>query len=162
MKKTLLLMGLLFLIVGCNSEKSEKMPTRFQSVDVSQAEILQDGKEKSACHVCGMNLPMFYKTNHSATVDGKIEQFCSIHCLANTLKQGKKVEDIKVVNNEDLKFISAKDAWYVVGSSKSGTMSKISKYAFAHKEKAEAFAKDFGGKVMNFDSALAEAKKELK
>jgi len=34
------------------------------------------------------------------------------------LKGGKKVENIQVVDNSTLKFISAKDAWYVVGSSK--------------------------------------------
>jgi len=173
MKKSLLLMGtLLFLIAGCNAEKatmtkmstdmSKKMPTRFQSVDVSKAQIVQDGKAKMSCTVCGMNLPKFYKTNHASDVDGKKHQFCSIHCLAKTMNEGKKVEKMQVVNNEDLKFIDAKKAWYVVGSSKAGTMSKVSKYAFAHVVKAKAFAKEFGGKVMNFNATLALAKKESK
>jgi len=156
--------ALLFIIMGCNAEKAtvKKMPTRFQSVSINQAELLQEGKAKMSCTVCGMNLPMFYKTSHASKVAGKQHQFCSIHCLAETIKKGKKIDHIQVVNNEDLKFIDAKDAWYVVGSSKAGTMSKVSKYAFAHKEKAQAFAKEFGGKVMNFNATLALAKKESK
>ena len=165
MKKTLLLMGtLLFLILGCNSEKvaMKKMPTRFQAVKVSEAQIVQDGKSKMFCSVCGMTLPMFYKTNHASDVDGKKHQFCSIHCLAETINKGKKVDNIQVVNNENLKFIDAKNAWYVIGSSKAGTMSKVSKYAFAHINKAKSFAKEFGGKVMNFNATMALVQKGLK
>jgi len=155
--------AVLFLILGCNNEKTamKKMPTRFQSVSMSQVQLLQDGKSKMFCGVCGMTLPMFYKTNHASDVDGKKHQFCSIHCLAETINSGKKVDHIQVVNNEDNKFIDAKDAWYVVGSSKAGTMSKISKYAFAHKEKAKLFAKEFGGDVMNFKSTMALVQKGL-
>ena len=164
MKKTLLLIGaILFVMVGCNSEKADikKMPTKFQSVSVNQAQLLQDGKGKMFCNICGMNLPMFYKTSHASKVDGKQHQFCSIHCLVETINSGKKVEDIQVVNNEDLKFIDAKKAWYVVGSSKAGTMSRVSKYAFGNPIKAQAFAKEFGGKVMNFNATLALVKKGL-
>jgi hypothetical protein len=105
---------------------------------------------------------MFYRTNHSAKVDGNIEQFCSIHCLVEELNSGKKVEDIKVVDNSSLKFIPAKDAWYVVGSSKPATMSKVSKYAFAKESDAKEFSKKFGGKVMKFDEVLKEAQKSFK
>jgi len=167
MKKTLWVMGaLLFVLMGCNAESEKvemkKMPTRFQSVNVNEAQLLQDGQAKMFCKVCGMNLPMFYKTNHASDVDGKKHQFCSIHCLVETMNSGKKIDQIQVVNNENLKFIDAKDAWYVVGSSKAGTMSKISKYAFAHKEKAQEFSKKFGGDVMNFDSTMALVQKGLK
>jgi nitrous oxide reductase accessory protein NosL len=164
MKKTLLIMGaLLFVTTGCNAEKSEirKMPTRFQTVTINQAQLLQEGKDKMFCNVCGMNLPMFYKTNHATDIEGKKHQFCSIHCLAEIIEMGKKVDHIQVVNNEDLKFIDAKNAWYVVGSSKAGTMSKISKYAFSHKAKAQSFSKDFGGTVMDFNTTMSMVQKGL-
>ena len=57
--------------------------------------------------------------------------------------------------------IDASKASYVVGSSKAGTMSMTSKYAFANKADAEAFAKEFGGKVMNFDDTLASVDNSL-
>ena len=154
------------LFVGCaentpTKEGAKKMPTRFQSVKMSEAQLLQEGQQKMFCPSCGMNLPMFYKTNHSADVDGKTHQFCSIHCLAETMSKGKKVEHIQVVDNSSLKFIDASKAWYVVGSQKAGTMSKVSKYAFATKEDAQKFAKANSGKVMNFNATLALVKKSL-
>jgi len=154
----------LILFAGCaskDSKISKKMPTRFQSVKMSDASLLQEGKQKMFCPSCGMNLPMFYKTNHVSDVDGKTKQFCSIHCLVETMNKGKKMTNIRVVNNTTLKFMDASKAWYVVGSSKAGTMSKVSKYAFGKKEDAEKFAKEFSGKVMNFDATLALVKSGL-
>jgi len=158
-QKLLLLVALMMvLFTGCaeeNKSVSKKMPTRFQSVKMDQAQLLQSGDQKIFCPSCGMNLPMFYKTNHAADVEGKTEQFCSIHCLAETMKSGKKVSNIRVVDNASLKFMDANTAWYVVGSNKPGTMSAVSKYAFANKADAQAFAQANGGKVMDFKSTLA-------
>ena len=100
-----------------------------------------------------MTLPMFYKTNHAGDVNGTTEQYCSIHCLAESMNE-HNVTNIKVVDNKTLKFIDAKGAWYVVGSNKPGTMSKISKYAFSTKKDAEAFAKEFSGEVKSFDEVI--------
>ena len=137
---------------------TKMMPKNFRMVPLSKAQILQKGDSKLYCPKCGMTLNVFYKTNHLAKVNGKIEQFCSMHCLVEEMKSGKKVSDIKVVDNSTLKFIPAKSAWYVVGSVKPATMSKVSKYAFAKKEEAEAFAKKFGGEVMSFEDTLKMAK----
>lgn len=134
----------------------------FQTVDFKQATLLQDGKEKTSGVVCGMNLPMFYKTNHSATLDGKVRQYCSLHCLTEDLKVKKlKLENIQVVDVTTLKFIDAKKAFYVVGSSKKGTMSKTSKYAFANKKDAFIFSKKYGGKVIDFDGAMQKAMEDF-
>jgi nitrous oxide reductase accessory protein NosL len=136
--------------------------TMFQSVPMDKATILQDGKSKLYCPTCGMTLPMFYKTNHAASVDGHAKQFCSIHCLvmAKDMKN-MDLKDIKVVDTTSLKFIDAKTAHYVIGSDKKGTMSMVSKYAFLNKSDAEAFAKENGGKVGSFEDALAVAKKDF-
>jgi nitrous oxide reductase accessory protein NosL len=139
-----------------------KMPKNYRAVPFAKAQILQSGKDKFFCSKCGMTLPMFYRTNHAAKVDGKMTQFCSIYCLVETINSGAKVEDIKVVDNTTLKFIDVKKAFYVVGSSKPATMAKsVSKYAFGTKEAAKEFAKEFGGKVMSFDEALNVAKKDF-
>lgn len=168
MKKIILVLAAL-VMVGSNGFAEEmkqekmgkKMPTRFQAVSPDKAVILQEGDSKMYCPRCGMTLPMFYKTNHAAQANGKTEQYCSIHCLAETMADGVKVSEIKVVDNTTLKFVDAAKAWYVIGSSKAGTMSMTSKYAFSNKADAEAFAKEFGGKVMNFDETLASVKSTL-
>lgn len=142
-------------------KKGMKMPKNYRMVPMSKAEILQKGKAKMFCPVCGMTLPVFYRTNHAAHADGKMHQYCSIYCMVDEMKHGKKIADVKVVDNTTLKFIDATKAYYVVGSSKPATMAKkISKYAFGAKEVAEKFSSEFGGRVMEFDEVLELAKKD--
>jgi nitrous oxide reductase accessory protein NosL len=66
-----------------------------------------------------------------------------------------------VVDAKTLCFIPALSAYYVVGSNKPATMSKTSKYAFAKKSDAQAFAKAYGGKVMKFYDAYKVATKDF-
>lgn len=139
-----------------------KMPKMFQSVNPADATLVQTGKTKKFCPLCGMTLPMFYKTNHSATHNHEAKQYCSLHCVVEDIETNKAdLKDIKVVDVTSLKFINANKAFYVVGSKKKGTMSMVSKYAFASKEDAVKFAKDNGGTVMDFKAAYAEAKKDF-
>ena len=139
----------------------KKMMKMFQSVPQDKATILQKGDAKMFCPECGMTLPMFYKTNHAATVDGKEKQYCSLHCVVEDMKKGSKLDAIKVVDVESLKFINADKAHYVVGSSKKGTMTMVSKYAFADKAAAESFAKANGGDVVDFKGALKVAEDDF-
>ncbi|MEA3418912.1 MAG: nitrous oxide reductase accessory protein NosL [Campylobacterota bacterium] len=165
---TLLAMGTMFAFANAEevksaapAEKPKKMTKMFQTVPMDKATILQEGKTKMFCPECGMTLPMFYKTNHAATVDGKVKQYCSIYCIVEDTKKGSKLTDIKVVDVKSLKFINADKAFYVVGSSKKGTMTMVSKYAFASKVDAEAFAKENGGKVMNYEGAYKAAEADF-
>ncbi|MEA3492293.1 MAG: nitrous oxide reductase accessory protein NosL [Campylobacterota bacterium] len=163
MKKVLLtLLAIGAMISYANAEvaetqKPKKMMKMFQMVPADKATILQEGKAKMFCPECGMTLPMFYKTNHAATVDGKVKQYCSIHCIVEDTKKGSKLSNIKVVDVKSLKFIDANKAFYVVGSDKKGTMTMVSKYAFASKVNADAFAKENGGKVVDYQGAYKAA-----
>ncbi len=157
------------LSTGCSAkEEAVVMPKQtkskmmmFQSVPADKATLLQEGKEKEFCVNCGMTLPMFYKTNHAATVDNTVKQYCSIHCLAQDIIMGKNPKDIKVVDTNSLKFIDATKAFYVLESTKKGTMSGKSKYAFSTQKEAEDFAKANGGTVGDFNAALEMAKKDF-
>lgn len=140
----------------------------FQGVPEDKAEIVQNGEDKMYCPNCGMYLPKFYKTNHAAQLpDGEVRQYCSIYCLAEQLEitdlkgQKDKLKKIMVVDVPSLKFIDAKKAYYVIGSSKKGTMTMTSKYAFADKAEAEKFAKENGGTVGSFEDAYNEAIKDF-
>lgn len=143
------------------TQSGKKMPMPFQAVSSDKAQILQEGENKMYCPKCGMTLPMFYKTNHVAHVDGKTVQYCSMHCLAEAMANDGKVTGIKVVDNTTLEFIDVIKSWYVMGSTKPGTMSMTSKYAFGKKSDAEKFAKEFGGKVMTFYAVLDSVKSTL-
>ncbi len=144
-----------------SAEEIKTMPKMFQAVPMEQATILQEGNAKMFCPECGMTLPMFYKTNHAATVDGKAKQYCSLHCVVEDTQKGSKLTDIKVVDVTTLKFIPVEKATYVVGSAKQGTMTTVSKYAFASKDDAEAFAKENGGKVVDYSGAYKAAEEDF-
>ena len=128
----------------------------FQTIDVNKGTFIKTGDAKLFCSNCALLLPKYYKTNHIH----KDKQYCSLHCLvesSNTnIPNGVKVVDVKI-----LKFIDAKNAFYVVGSKKRGTLSKKSKYAFSLKKDALEFKKRYSGKILNFQEAYKTAKKDL-
>jgi len=135
----------------------------YQTVAKKDAVLVQKGKNKEHCFICGMNLVKFYKTSHVATdSSGKVHQYCSLHCLADDLRKGAQLKNPKVVDLKSLKFIPVQEAYYVVGSKKPGTMSRISKYAFKSIKDARKFQAKNGGKIVDFYSAWQEAKKDFK
>lgn len=151
------------LFIGCantaTAVKSNMNRTRFQTVPVEKAILLQ---KSSSCAICGMHLPTFYKTNHAADTTTGTKQYCSLHCVVEDNELNKTdLKNLRVVDTNSLKFIPALDAFYVVGSSKPATMSRVSKYAFSTKSDAEAFSKKFGGKVMKFYDAYDVATKDF-
>ncbi len=149
------------LFSACTAPKSAKTQgveaskkVRFQSVPEAKAILLQKGEKRESCAICGMHLPTFYRTNHAAHTGHGTSQYCSLHCLVYDNEINKTdLSNVRVVDTDTLKFIPALDAWYVVGSSKPATMSNVSKYAFATRKRAEAFAKKYGGKVVRFYDA---------
>jgi len=125
--------------------------------------LVQKGEQKLWCNVCGMNLKMFYKTSHSAKVDGdEMHQYCSIRCLVvDAKKYHIDFEKVKVVDAKTQKFIVARDAFYLVGSKVKGTMSRVSKLAFAKESDAKALKKRYKGHIVSFYDALKLAKESL-
>ena len=163
MIKTIIAILSLFLISGCGptttSLSSHKL---FQTVDEKDAVLVQTGKNKRYCVRCGMDLVKFYKTSHSAEgKDGKY-QYCSIHCLEDHLGEGITLKNPQVVDLPSLKFISVMEAFYVVGSQKHATMSQVSKYAFKNLDDAKKFQSQYGGEIMDFNSARKKAQEDFK
>ncbi len=173
MKKNFLFITALlssFIFNGCVNDKvkstnitpNQQSFKRFQSLPSEKTIMLQTGEQKYSCPECGMKLPMFYKTNHSAVSNGKIKQYCSLHCLIeDKIKNKSELKNIKVIAIDTLKFIDVTQATYVVGSKKSGTMSTLSKYAFEGRMSAKRFAKENGGKVMKFNEAFKYALRDF-
>ncbi len=159
MKKILGLFIFLFGIVFSNLNAAEM----FQTVETKDATLIKTDSSKEFCNVCGMHLTKYYRTNHTAEFkNGHKEQYCSLHCLSEVHKDyEQKIKNIQVVDTNSLKLIDAKKAFYVIGSSKEGTMSPISEYAFSTKIEAEKFKKEFGGEIHTFEETLKLAKDNL-
>lgn len=133
----------------------------FQTVAPSEATLVQSGEQKNSCAICGMNLTKFYKTSHTAIHNNKPIQYCSIHCLAKHLDEGNELKNPKVVDVQTLKLTPVLDVFYVVGSEVRGTMSRVSKYAFESLEDAKKFQAKHGGKIVDFNGALAAAREDF-
>ena len=160
MKRSISLLIFLGALIFSNLNAQEM----FQAVDAKDATLVKSDSSKEFCNVCGMNLTNYYKTNHVTEFkNGHKEQYCSLHCQAQIHEDHEdKIKNIQVVDTNTLKFIDAKDAFYVVGSSKEGTMSAVSKYAFSSKDEAIKFQKEFGGEIHTFNESLNIAKSALK
>ena len=159
MKKGMSLLILLFALIFTNLNADEM----FQTVESKDATLVKSDSSKEFCNVCGMHLTKYYKTNHVTEFkNGHKEQYCSLHCQAQIHRDYEdKIKEIQVVDTNSLKLIDASKAFYVIGSSKKGTMSPVSKYAFSTKDEALKFQKKFGGDIHNFSESLNIAKSVL-
>lgn len=135
--------------------------TRFLKVD---HEPLKDEFEKyPRCPYCGMMRQMFSQTRHLIVYeDDTVDGTCSIHCAAislalnmdrgpKTIWAGDAGADGKVKPLADSAQMT-----YVIDPGKPGTMTGVSKYAYADKAKAEAAA-GAQAKLVGFDAALVDA-----
>jgi nitrous oxide reductase accessory protein NosL len=157
MKIVLIFITALFL--GLSSLGAQE----FTKAATMQPELIQKGEQKEWCPVCGMNIAAYYKTSHTSKIHNHQDrQYCSMRCLAVDMQEQKiDLNDIRVIDSSTQKLIEAKSAYYVVGSDVSGTMSKVSKLAFADKESAEDFNIEHGGKMVDFTTALKMAQESL-
>jgi copper chaperone NosL len=119
--------------------------------------------ETKICPNCGMMINMWARTRHSFHHPEGDFTTCSIRCLADkTVNSGADADTVQVALYTDPdKMIPVEEAFYLIGSTAPGTMTMKSKIAFKDSASAEQFASDYGGQVVDFQAALAEAKKEL-
>ena len=111
------------------------------------------------CPNCGMSRPMWARTWVSfSNAEGRYG-VCSLHCLADiSRKSGLVPEQVQVALYHSPRLsIQAREAFFVVGSKARGTMTKVSKLAFADREAAERFAAECGGKATSWLEAYSTA-----
>lgn len=117
-----------------------------------------------SCMYCGMDREKFA---HSRMLiefdDGSVVPTCSLHCAAVGLANNidKTPRAIKVSDFGSRELIDAEKAVWIIGGSKQGVMTRNAKWAFAVKEKADAFIKDSGGKLASFDEAIKAAYEDM-
>jgi len=119
-----------------------------------------DTKAFPDCKYCGMNREKFAFSRVLIEYDdGSSMGLCSIHCAAVDLVNNldKAPKSIKVGDYGTRRLIDAETAVWVIGGSKQGVMTKQAKWAFAKKEDAEKFVKEFGGRTASFDEVMKAA-----
>ena len=116
-------------------------------------------EEQKWCPLCSMNLKMFWKTSHWLTLsDGKTTGYCSIHCASKIYQKTPTDIDRWKVADYDMKtLINAQRAYFLIGSDLPGTMTPVSKLAFASLNVAKSYQKGHGGNIGSLDDALTRA-----
>jgi len=128
------------------------------------AQAQEDIQKHPSCKYCGMNRQQFA---HSRVLieydDASAVGTCSIHCAAVDLAINidKTPKAIQVGDYNSKVLIDAEKAFWVIGGSKMGVMTKRAKWAFEKKEDAEKFIKENGGETATFDVAMKAAYEDM-
>ncbi len=132
---------------------------------LTSAALAQDDIRKHAsCKYCGMDREKFA---HSRVFieyeDGTTAGTCSIHCAAIDFALNiDKIPKMMQVGDFNTKMlVETEKAFWVIGGSKPGVMTKRAKWAFAKKEDAEKFMKENGGNVAIFDQAIMASYEDM-
>jgi nitrous oxide reductase accessory protein NosL len=129
-----------------------------------KGKIVDPVDNQDRCPVCEM-FPARYPRHQGQihTREKAVHHFCSTQCLfaflTDTAKYAKPPTTpflIWVADYETREFISARTAYYVVGSREMGPMGREG-FAFGHKARAAAFARAHGGRVLPFKAVDVEA-----
>ncbi len=117
----------------------------------------KDIEKIPSCQYCGMDRTKFAATRMLVEyANGTTIGVCSIHCAAVELAQsfGKEINALKVADYRNGRLIDAEKALWVVGAGLPGVMAAKSRVAFADRAQAEAFRKDKGGEIADFNAAI--------
>ncbi len=110
-----------------------------------------------ACKYCGMDRTLFSHSRVLITYDdGTSAGTCSLHCAAVelALSLDKTPKSIEVGDHKTKKLIDTEKAYWIIGGSKPGVMTKRAKWAFENKADAEDFIKVNGGALQGFEEAI--------
>ncbi len=125
--------------------------------------IVEPLDNQDRCPVCEM-FPARYPRhkNQLHTRDKTVYHFCSTQCLFAFLESsasyaGRRVNPflIWVVDHETKAWISARTAYYVVGTGEAGPMGREA-FAFDRKSDAGTFARQHGGTVLPFAAVTSD------
>jgi copper chaperone NosL len=123
-----------------------------------------DIEKHKSCAYCGMDRGQFAQSRMLIIYsDGSEVALCSLHCAAVdfAVNLDKTPKTIQVADFGTKNLIDAEQAFWVIGGTKPGVMSKRAKWAFADKPNAEAFIKSNGGQLATFEGAMKAAYEDM-
>ena len=90
--------------------------------------------------------------------DGKRTGYCSIHCASIVYQKNPTgIDRWEVADYDTKKLIDGRKAHFLIGSDLPGTMTSVSKLAFASLDVAKRYQKEHGGDIGTLDDALKRA-----
>jgi len=154
--KTLTALFFIVMLAACSDNSVQKEL-------VHKAVAMESSDE---CHLCGMLITYFDgpKGEIFRKEQGeKVFKFCSTRDMFSYYLDPENKRNVRQIlvhdmskmpwgsdSIDDKHFIDAKVAWFVVGSEKTGAMGKTLA-SFSLETDAQAFAEEFGGKVLSFN-----------
>jgi len=154
--KTLTALFFIVMLAACSDNSVQKEL-------VHKAVAMESSDE---CHLCGMLITHFDgpKGEIFRKEQGeKVFKFCSTRDMFSYYLDPENKRNVRQIlvhdmskmpwgsdSIDDKHFIDAKVAWFVVGSEKTGAMGKTLA-SFSLETDAQAFAEEFGGKVLSFN-----------
>ena len=151
-------------LMSC-SDKTEQQQILHQAVAMESSD---------ECHLCGMLIANFSGPKAElfrkgvTKADGEmVKKFCSTRDMFSFYLDPENKRNVTTILVHDMSkapwdtpkdefFIDARQAWFVVGSSKTGAMGKTLA-SFSAQTDADAFAREFGGKVIDFNAVSYES-----
>jgi len=155
-----LFLSLVLVAVASCSEQSEQQQIIHQAVAIESAD---------ECHLCGMLITNFsgpkaelFRKGVTKADGNSVKKFCSTRDMFSFYLDPENKRNVTTILVHDMSkapwdapnddfFIDARQAWYVVGSNKTGAMGKTLA-SFSAKTDADAFATEFGGHVIDFNA----------
>ena len=153
--KTALILCLLLTASACSDNAA-------QQAVIHKAVAMESSDE---CHLCGMLITHFDGPKGEVfrkEQGGKVFKFCSTRDMFSYYLDPENTRNVSQIlvhdmskmpwgsdSIDDKHFIDAKQAWFVTGSEKAGAMGKTLA-SFSLQNDAQAFATEFGGKVLSF------------
>ncbi|MEN6319685.1 MAG: nitrous oxide reductase accessory protein NosL [Syntrophaceae bacterium] len=111
-----------------------------------------------SCPLCGMDRGSYAHSRMLLQYDDRTSLgTCSIHCAAMELavNRHKTITVFYAADYTAKKLIDARKAFWVIGGSKPGVMTRRAKWAFEKRSDAEDFTRQHGGTVSVFDDAMS-------
>jgi len=152
---TIALAILITSLMSCSDKEGQKQM-------LHQAVVMESGDE---CHLCGMLITRFDGPKGEVfrkETGSQVFKFCSTRDMFSYYLDPENKRNVAQILVHDMSkmpwgsdsindkyFIDAKIAWYVAGSEKTGAMGETLA-SFSQQKDAVAFAKEFGGQVLNF------------
>jgi copper chaperone NosL len=121
---------------------------------------LDDIAAHRSCSHCGMDRKSYgYSRALIRYTDGSEVGCCSLNCAVLEMKQhpDRQVLALLVADRGTLELVEGRKAYWVMGGKKRGVMTARPKWAFAERDAAEAFLKQYGGTLERWDAVLQAA-----
>ncbi|UCF91473.1 MAG: nitrous oxide reductase accessory protein NosL [Desulfobacterales bacterium] len=124
----------------------------------------EDIAKHASCSYCGMDRAKFAHSRvYVEYDDGSTVGTCSLHCAALDLALNidKTPKTIQVGDYNTQELIDAAQAFWIIGGSKMGVMTKRAKWAFKDRADAEQFAQQNGGDPIMFEAVMQAAYEDM-